>query len=1181
MADSLAELFVTLSAINAPMLAAFTEAAAAGEAMTASILAGTTGVDAAMARMAEATTTTATEMAAVETRMGAAATEAAGAATAATERMGGAYTATAARMSSDGGIIATAYGDTAAAAQASADKMAASAATVADANAAMRDKIVADLEAVKLAEAEAATANETLAAKMGGTDAAMGGLSTRMATGKAAFADVAGAAGLTAGQLGLAGLAAGAVTVATVKMAGDFQASTTKLVTSANETKDNIGMVRDGILAMAGQVGYSAMQLSDAMYKIESGGQHGADGLKVLQAAAEGAKTENANLTTVGDAVTTMLIDYHGKADDAALVTSKMVQATASGKMSFEELAKSLSSVAPIASAAHISMDDMLGTLASMTSHGISAEQATQNMADAIRHLQNPTSIMRNEMNLLGINADDVASKLGERGLSGTMQYLQQAIGKAMPPGTDKVFLDMKSAVATASPAVQDLASKVMDGSMSMKDFTKAAGGLDVISAKQAKSFATLAGTTHQLGTETKTGEQVMQTYGGALAKAMGDSTGLKVALMTTGENAGYTNDAIGKISGTATEAGGHVKGWAEIQDNFNQKLNEAKDGLGALAISIGEKLLPVVTPIVGAIADFTTWISQNQFAATALAIVIGGVVVGAFMALAVAVIAATWEFILAGVVIAAVVAGIVWLVNLIVDNWSSIVGFFQGIWDSVTGFFRDAWNNITGGITAANAAIGTAVGNIVQWFIDLPGKILGALASFGTMLMKPFVDGWNAVVAFFSQSPQQIGQELGKAAAGLVRAGAELIMSIHRGIVSGATAVYTFFSTTLPNAITSFVATSATWLINTGIHLLNGLNSGIIDGWHAVSAWFTALPGMLLSMLTGATVWLLTTGKSLLDGFLNGITNEWNVLVAWFVALPGNILNFFTSAPSLLLQVGVDILTGLWNGITSVFSTIWNGITGFITGFIDGFKSGLGIASPSTIFLSIGQDVIQGLWNGVVNMWGGFIGFVQTIPNTITGLFSAAGSWLVGAGYNVLMGLYNGIMSAGSWIYNAVTGWAASLINGVKSTLGIASPSVHMHEAGKFLVLGLATGIDDHAQAAADAAQRMAQKVMAASNVQGARYSGVAAGAVGGDGASMAGMTTDSAGATGTVGGSPATTQTGVGGGSGGGAPVTINVNVAGSVVSEQELIRSVQAGLLQHNVRNTGNAATYSGFR
>ncbi|PSJ23935.1 phage tail tape measure protein, partial [Streptosporangium nondiastaticum] len=207
------------------------------------------------------------------------------------------------------------------------------------------------------------------------------------------------------------------------------QASTTKLVTSANETKDNIGMVRDGILAMAGQVGYSAMQLSDAMYKIESGGQHGADGLKVLQAAAEGAKTENANLTTVGDAVTTMLIDYHGKADDAALVTSKMVQATASGKMSFEELAKSLSSVAPIASAAHISMDDMLGTLASMTSHGISAEQATQNMADAIRHLQNPTSIMRNEMNLLGINADDVASKLGERGLSGTMQYLQQAIG--------------------------------------------------------------------------------------------------------------------------------------------------------------------------------------------------------------------------------------------------------------------------------------------------------------------------------------------------------------------------------------------------------------------------------------------------------------------------------------------------------------------------------------------------------------------------------------------------------------------------------------------------------------------------------------------------------------------------------------------------------------------------------
>src|SRR5437763_16850425 len=95
--------------------------------------------------------------------------------------------------------------------------------------------------------------------------------------------------------------------------------------------------------------------------------------------------------------------DYHLKASDAADVTSKLVAATASGKMTFEELAGSLSAILPMASANHISLNDIHGDPPSMTVHGMTAHQATQNLADTVRHLAAPTAHATKELSAPGI----------------------------------------------------------------------------------------------------------------------------------------------------------------------------------------------------------------------------------------------------------------------------------------------------------------------------------------------------------------------------------------------------------------------------------------------------------------------------------------------------------------------------------------------------------------------------------------------------------------------------------------------------------------------------------------------------------------------------------------------------------------------------------------------------------
>jgi TP901 family phage tail tape measure protein len=482
-------------------------------------------------------------------------------------------------------------------------------------------KALADLEA---AEARAAASTEALGDAMAGS------------ADKAAVSGVGALKKVAAGTVLAAGLVAGV----SVKMAGDFEQSTTRLETSAGESAQGLEVVRSGILSMAGEVGVSAGEMSTAMYKIESAGYHAEAGLGVLRAAEEGAKAEGAEGAKVADALSSALRDYYPHASSAAEVTkdasdtmSKFISATSQGKMTFDDLAGSLNSILPVASAAKISMSDVLGVLASMTVHGISAQQATQNMADAIRHLQAPTQVMSKNMAALGIDSTDVAAKLGQRGLSGTMEYLSQAVKKAMPPGSDKVILDLGNALSKSTPKVQELGKELMAGSITMKQFTGAAGKLDPISAGQAQSFATLAKSMHQLGTEQLSGEQVMTTYGGEMQKVMGDATGLKVALMTTGENADYTNDAIKAISGSTADAAGHVKGWAEVQGTFNQKLAQAKDGTEALAIRIGGYLLPVASRIAGVFADGAHWLASHDAAARALAIGVGVILAGALTA--------------------------------------------------------------------------------------------------------------------------------------------------------------------------------------------------------------------------------------------------------------------------------------------------------------------------------------------------------------------------------------------------------------------------------------------------------------------------------------------------------------------------------------------------------------------
>src|SRR5256885_3776001 len=225
----------------------------------------------------------------------------------------------------------------------------------------------------------------------------------------------------TAASLGmtLAGFAIAGFAAHSLKAAGDFQSSMNLLVTAGGENRKALDMISGGIKNLAQQTGTSTEQLAEGMYTIEKAGIRGAKGLDVLKASAQGAKAENVDLATMTQAVTSVMASYGSSMRDPIKVTNEMVAAAGASKTTMRDFAASLATVQPIAAAAHIPFDQLRGAIATLTSHGTSAQEATVQLANTIPNLQAPNNVASKEMAQFGINSQDLASKLGKRGLQG------------------------------------------------------------------------------------------------------------------------------------------------------------------------------------------------------------------------------------------------------------------------------------------------------------------------------------------------------------------------------------------------------------------------------------------------------------------------------------------------------------------------------------------------------------------------------------------------------------------------------------------------------------------------------------------------------------------------------------------------------------------------------------------
>lgn len=165
----------------------------------------------------------------------------------------------------------------------------------------------------------------------------------------------------------------------------EFRKNMLEVATISTQVTDDMTGFINQVMSITQEIPIKAPEAAKALYSIVSAGHDGADGMKILEVSAKAAVGGLTETETAADAVTTILNAYKMSAEEAGTVSDQLFTTVRLGKTTFGELGASIAQVAPIAAAYGISIDQVLGAVASLTKQGTPTAQAMTQIRAAIQ----------------------------------------------------------------------------------------------------------------------------------------------------------------------------------------------------------------------------------------------------------------------------------------------------------------------------------------------------------------------------------------------------------------------------------------------------------------------------------------------------------------------------------------------------------------------------------------------------------------------------------------------------------------------------------------------------------------------------------------------------------------------------------------------------------------------------
>lgn len=265
--------------------------------------------------------------------------------------------------------------------------------------------------------------------------------------------------------------------------------------------------------------------------------------------------------------------------------------------------------------------------------------------------------------------------------------------------------------------------------------------------------------------------------------------------------------------------------------------------------------------------------------------------------------------------------------------------------------------------------------------------------------------------------------------------------------------------------------------LIQVGLDIVTSIGGAIVDNLPVIIDAAVRIVMTLLQALIDALPQITEGALQLVMALVQGIIDNLPALVEAAVQMIATLASGIGEALPELIPAVVEAIILICETIINNMDQILDAAFAIIEGLAQGLLNALPklIEALPRIIASIIDFVTSNLPKivelGIALIVQLAVGLIKAIPELVKalpqivaaileGLGKAAVS-VVEIGRNIVRGIWEGIKSLGSWLWDKVSSFFSGIVDGVKNFLGIHSPSTVFEGIGGNMALGLGEGFN------------------------------------------------------------------------------------------------------------------------
>lgn len=656
-------------------------------------------------------------------------------------------------------------------------------------------------------------------------------------------------------------IAAGAGIAAVTSQAVDFEQGMAKVFTLLpNASKASMGAMSEDVKNFSMEMGVTTDQVLPALYDAIGSGVPEENVFSFLEIAQKGAVAGATEIGVAVDTLTSVTNAYGVEALSAGEASDIMFAGINVGKMSYEELQKSLYEVVPTAASLGVSFEDVTAALAAMTAQGTPTTVATAQLRQLFVELSKEGTV-----------ASDTFKEL-----------------------SGKSFYEFIQSGGTVQEAVQMLSDGMTQAVPDAAELQKAMFDLADPTSGLALEFEKLSGKTFkEFQQEGGTAEEALKMLGvgfGDTKERVSDYFGSVEAgnaiLNLSGQGAEIyagTLEAVGNSAGATDQA------FAKMSDTSQRSIDNIKAKIDVLAVTLGSQFLPILEDTI------VPLIENSIIPAIEAVIPIVASVAEAFSSLSPTV----QTIIIAFIALVAALGPILIVAGAVVSAVGTLVGAFGGISAVVTT------------VIGVFSTFGTAIVSLLGGPLTIIIALIAAFALAWSQNWFGIRDKTAVVIAAIKTAFEQFKTNLKvlwDLIVNIVKTDAGLIVSAAQGLYNGLVSVYNSIKTSLSGLYTSLVAS---W---------NNIKTAISQATAAIittlQTWYTNLQARFTQVKT-AIQGLIIDWSAKWNSFKTTASNLANqivsVLQTWYTSVQARFTQVKTACSSILASWNTH-----WNNFKS-----------------------------------------------------------------------------------------------------------------------------------------------------------------------------------------------------------------------------------------------------------------------